>query len=378
MASLTEEQEMLRDAAQSWARERAPIARFREMRNSGAPFGYDPALFSEMAEMGWTGVVVSEAYGGSDFGYRGLGLIIEETGRTLTASPLLASGLAATSALRFGGTEVQKQAWLPKIAAGVAVGTLAVDEGPHHEPEAVRLAAATRAEGFVLSGRKTAVPEGMAADVFVVSARNSGDTGDRAGISVFLVPASAAGVSREPLRLIDSRGWATVTFDNVALNSNALLGRPGEGWDLLEQVLDCARAGLAAEMLGSALQAFEMTLDYLKTRVQFGQPIGAFQALQHRAAKMFTELELARSCVEAALRAIDDDASNKRELVSLAKAKAGATAQLVTNEAVQMHGGIGMTDAHDAGLYLKRARVAEAAFGGVAYHRERYACLRGF
>jgi alkylation response protein AidB-like acyl-CoA dehydrogenase len=378
MASLTEEQEMLRDAAQSWARERAPIARFREMRNSGGPLGYDPALFSEMAEMGWTGVVVSEAYGGSDFGYRGLGLIIEETGRTLTASPLLASGLAATSALRFGGTEIQKQAWLPKIAAGVAVGTLAVDEGPRHEPETVRLSAATGADGFVLSGRKTAVPEGMAADVFVVSARNSGETGDRAGISMFLVPASAAGVSREPLRLIDSRGWATVTFDNVALNSNALLGRPGEGWDLLEQVLDCARAGLAAEMLGSALQAFEMTLDYLKTRMQFGQPIGAFQALQHRAAKMFTELELARSCVEAALRAIDDDASNKRELVSLAKAKVGATAQLVTNEAVQMHGGIGMTDAHDAGLYLKRARVAEAAFGGVAYHRERYACLRGF
>jgi alkylation response protein AidB-like acyl-CoA dehydrogenase len=194
---------------------------------------------------------------------------------------------------------------------------------------------------------------------------------------VFLVPAGAAGVSREPLRLIDSRGWATVTFDNVAVNSNALLGRPGEGWDLLEQVLDCARAGLAAEMLGSALQAFEMTLDYLKTRVQFGQPIGAFQALQHRAAKMFTELELARSCVEAALSAIDDDASNKRELVSLAKAKVGATAQLVTNEAVQMHGGIGMTDAHDAGLYLKRARVAEAAFGGVAYHGERFARLRG-
>jgi alkylation response protein AidB-like acyl-CoA dehydrogenase len=258
------------------------------------------------------------------------------------------------------------------------VGTLAVDEGPHHEPETVRLAAATKADGFVLSGRKTAVPEGMAADVFVVSARNSGETGDRAGISVFLVPASAAGVSREPLRLIDSRGWATVTFDNVALNSNALLGRPGEGWDLLEQVLDCARAGLAAEMLGSALQAFEMTLDYLKIRVQFGQPIGAFQALQHRAAKMFTELELARSCVEAALSAIDNEASNTRELVSLAKAKVGATAQLVTNEAVQMHGGIGMTDAHDAGLYLKRARVAEAALGGVAYHKERYARLRGF
>jgi alkylation response protein AidB-like acyl-CoA dehydrogenase len=378
MASLTEEQGMLRDAAQSWARDRAPVTEFRKMRDSGTLIGYDPALFSEMAEMGWTGVVVPEAYGGSDFGYRGLGLLIEETGRTLTASPLLASGLAATSALRFGGADAQKQVWLPKIAAGVAVGTLAVDEGPRHQPETVRLAAATRGDGFVLSGRKMAVPEGMAADIFVVSARTSGETGDRAGISLFLVPAGAAGVSRGPLRLIDSRGWATVTFDKVAVDSSALLGGAGEGWDLLERVLDCARAGLAAEMLGSALQAFEMTLDYLKTRVQFGQPIGAFQALQHRAAKMFTELELARSCVEAALSAIDDEASNTRELVSLAKAKVGATAQLVTNEAVQMHGGIGMTDAHDAGLYLKRARVAEAAFGGMADHRERYARLRGF
>jgi alkylation response protein AidB-like acyl-CoA dehydrogenase len=378
MASLTEEQGMLRDAAQSWAREHAPVTEFRKMRDSGEPLGYDPALFSEMAEMGWPGVVVPEAYGGSDFGYRGLGLLIEETGRTLTASPLLASGLAAASALRFGAAEVQKQVWLPKLAAGAIVGTLAVDEGPHHQPETVRVAAMTKADGFVLSGRKMAVPEGMAADIFVVSARSSGEASDRAGISLFLVPASAAGVSREPLRLIDSRGWATVTFDKVAVNSDAVLGGGGEGWDLLERVLDCARAGLAAEMLGSALQAFEMTLDYLKARVQFGQPIGAFQALQHRAAKMFTELELTRSCVEAALSAIDDEASNTRELVSLAKAKVGATAQLVTNEAVQMHGGIGMTDAHDAGLYLKRARVAEAAFGGVAYHRERYARLRGF
>ena len=378
MASLTEEQAMLRDAAQSWARDRAPVSEFRKMRDSGAPLGYDPALFSEMAEMGWTGVVVPEAYGGADFGYRGLGLILEETGRTLTASPLLTSGLAATSALRFGGSEVQKQAWLPKIAAGVVVGTLAVDEGPHHAPKTIRLAATARADGFALTGRKMAVPEGMAADIFVVSARTSGEPGERAGISLFLVPADAIGVSREPLRLIDSRGWATVTFDKVAVNSNALLGGTGEGWDLLERVLDCARAGLAAEMLGSALQAFEMTLDYLKIRVQFGQPIGAFQALQHRAAKMFSELELARSCVEAALSAIDNEASNTRELVSLAKAKVGATAQLVTNEAVQMHGGIGMTDEHEIGFFMKRARVARATFGDTAFCRDRYAALLGY
>jgi alkylation response protein AidB-like acyl-CoA dehydrogenase len=327
--------------------------------------------------MGWTGVVAPEAYGGSDFGHRSLGLVLEETGRTLAASPLLTSALTAATALRHGGSEGQKQKWLPRIVAGAAVGTLAVDEGPHHEPENVRLVAERTSGGFILSGAKTGVPEGMAADLFVVSARTAGEPGDRAGISLFLIPAGAAGLAREPFRLIDSRGWARVSLDRVALGADALLGDLDQGWDLLEKVLDCSRAGLAAEMLGNALAAFEITLEHLKTRVQFGQLLGTFQALQHRAATMFTHLELARSCVEAALGALDDAAPNARELVSLAKAKVGATLQLVTNEAVQMHGGMGMTDAHDVGLYLKRARVADAMFGSVAYHRERYARLRG-
>jgi alkylation response protein AidB-like acyl-CoA dehydrogenase len=377
MAALTEEQSMLRDAAQSWVRERMPVSAFRTMRDSDALVGYDPAAFAEMAEMGWTGVVAPEAYGGSDFGHRSLGLVLEETGRTLAASPLLTSALTAATALRHGGSEGQKQKWLPRIVAGAAVGTLAVDEGPHHEPENVRLVAERTSGGFILSGAKTGVPEGMAADLFVVSARTAGEPGDRAGISLFLIPAGAAGLAREPFRLIDSRGWARVSLDRVALGADALLGDLDQGWDLLEKVLDCSRAGLAAEMLGNALAAFEITLEHLKTRVQFGQLLGTFQALQHRAATMFTHLELARSCVEAALGALDDAAPNARELVSLAKAKVGATLQLVTNEAVQMHGGMGMTDAHDVGLYLKRARVADAMFGSVAYHRERYARLRG-
>jgi alkylation response protein AidB-like acyl-CoA dehydrogenase len=218
----------------------------------------------------------------------------------------------------------------------------------------------------------------MAADVYVVSARTSGAVGDTDGVSLFLVPADAAGLTRKPLKLADSRGAANLTFDNVTIGADARLGAEGAGGPLLEKVLDRARAGLSAEMLGSALQAFETTLDYLKTRVQFGQVIGAFQALQHRAARMFTELELARSCVEAALAAIDDDAPDVPQLVSLAKAKVGDTLHLISNEMVQMHGGIGMTDAHDAGLYLKRARAAEAAFGGQSYHRDRYARLQGY
>jgi alkylation response protein AidB-like acyl-CoA dehydrogenase len=212
----------------------------------------------------------------------------------------------------------------------------------------------------------------------VVSARTAGPEADEGGISLFLVPADAKGLGRQGLKLADSRGAANLTFDAVEVGADALLGGEGEGYALLEKVLDRARAGLAAEMLGSALQAFETTLDYLKTRVQFGQVIGSFQALQHRAAKMFTDLELSRSCVEAALAAIDADAPDTPELVSLAKAKIGDTLHLVSNEMVQMHGGIGMTDAHDAGLYLKRARAQEATFGGQAWHRDRYARLQGF
>jgi alkylation response protein AidB-like acyl-CoA dehydrogenase len=378
MAVLTEEQSMLRDAARTWTREKSPVSAFRKMRDSNAPLGYDPAAFAEMAEMGWTGVIIPEAYGGSEFGYLGLGLILEETGRTLTASPILATALAGASAIILGGAEAQKEAWLPKIATGELVATLAVDEGAHHKPSHVAVAAAKSAGGYSLSGTKTFVLEGMAASLFVVSARTSGAVGDKEGISLFLVPADAKGVSRKALKLADSRGAAIVTFDGVALGADALLGAEGQGWDLLEKTLDRARAGLAAEMLGSAVQAFETTLDYLKTRVQFGQVIGSFQALQHRAAKMFTDLELARSCVEAALAAIDNNSPDVAELVSLAKAKAGDTLHLVSNEMVQMHGGIGMTDAHDAGLYLKRARAAEATFGGQAYHRDRYARLQGF
>ena len=378
MAVLTEEQSMLRDAARTWTREKSPVSAFRKVRDSGAPLGYDPAAFAEMAEMGWTGVIIPEEYGGSDFGYLSLGLILEETGRTLTASPILSSALAGASAVILGGTDAQKEAWLPRIAAGEVVATLAVDEGAHHRPNTVAVSATAVDGGYTLSGTKTFVLDGMAAGVFVVSARTDGAVDDKFGISLFLVPADAAGVTRKALKLADSRGAAIVTFDNVRLGADALLGAQNEGWDLLEQTLDRARAGLSAEMLGSAVQAFETTLDYLKTRVQFGQVIGAFQALQHRAAKMFTDLELARSCVEAALTAIDNNAPDVKELVSLAKAKVGDTLHLVSNEMVQMHGGIGMTDAHDAGLYLKRARAAEATYGGQSFHRDRFARLQGY
>ncbi|HEV2363242.1 MAG TPA: acyl-CoA dehydrogenase family protein [Caulobacteraceae bacterium] len=377
MAVLTEEQSLLRDAAKSWTQEKSPVSAFRKVRDSKAPLGYDPAAFAEMAQMGWTGVIISEEYGGADFGWLSLGLVLEETGRTLTASPILACA-AAASAISLGGSAAQKQAWLPQIAAGELVASLAMDEGARHAPERTALAAAKAGGGYALSGEKSFVLEGMAAGLFVVAARTSGKPGETAGITLFLVPADAKGLTRKALKLVDSRVAANLAFDKVEVGADAVLGEADKGWELLEKTLDRARAGLAAEMLGAAAQAFETTLDYLKTRVQFGQVIGAFQALQHRAAKMFTDLELSRSCVEAALAAIDAGSPQVPELVSLAKAKVGDTLHLVSNEMVQMHGGIGMTDAHDAGLYLKRARAAEAAFGNQAYHRDRYARLHGY
>ena len=363
MAVLSEEQSMLRDAAKSWVQEKSPVTAFRKMRDSGAELGYDVAAWNEMAEMGWAGVIIPEEYGGSNFGYLSLGLILEELGRTLTASPLLSSGLAAASALILGGSDAQKSTWLPKIAEGTAVGALAIDEGAHHAPDKV---AATVDAAGKLTGKKTFVLEGMAADILIVSAKGPD------GVGLYLVKGDDAGVSRTRLHLADSRGAANIEFKGAA--AEPLSG----GAELIDKVLDRARAGVAAEMLGSALQAFETTLDYLKVRVQFGQVIGTFQALQHRAAKMFTDLELSRSAVEAALAAIDADSPDVPELVSLAKAKMGDTFHLVSNEMVQMHGGIGMTDAHDAGFYLKRARAAEAAFGNQAFHRDRYAKIQGY
>ena len=378
MALLTDEQTMLKDAAKGWVNERSPVAALRKLRDTDVDIGFDRDAWAQMGEMGWAGVIVPEAHGGSEFGYRSLGLVLEETGRTLTNSPLISTALVAASALTLGGTAAQKVAWLPRIAEARAVITLALEEQAHHAPARTALAVKKNGDGFTLDGKKVFVLDAMAADAFIVAARTSGAPGDGAGITLFLVPADAAGITRTRLKTADSRGAGDVNFTGVKVGADAVLGQVDQGFGLLEQVLDRARAGLAAEMLGQSTQAFEITLEYLKTRTQFGQLIGTFQALQHRAAKMFTELEMTRSCVEAALDAIDANANDVRALCSLAKAKASETAHLVSNEMVQMHGGIGMTDAHDSGLYMKRARTCEALFGGASFHRDRYATLMGF
>lgn len=378
MALLTEEQLMLRDAAKSWVADKAPVSALRKLRDSGSSQGFDSGLWTEMGAMGWTGVIVPEDFGGSEFGLKSLGLVLEECGRTLVASPLLSTALVGASALILGGTDGQKAAWLPKIAAGETIVGFALDEHPHFAPYRVATTAEFVDGGYRLTGQKTFVADGAAADLLIVVARSAGAAGEREGLSLFLVDPASKGVTREALATVDSHGFANLKLDQVRVGADAVLGEIGQGSDLLDAILDRAAAGASAEMLGAASQAFDITLDYLKTRTQFGQLIGSFQSLQHRAAKMFTDLELARSLVEAALEALDAGAKDAPSLASAAKAKMSETLHLVSNEMVQMHGGIGMTDAHDAGLYMKRARVLEALYGGASYHRDRFATLSGF
>jgi alkylation response protein AidB-like acyl-CoA dehydrogenase len=373
MAALTEEQSMLKDQASAWVVEQAPVAKFRAMRDSGNELGFEAPTWSAMVDMGWTGILVPEAYGGSDLGYLTFGVVLEQLGRQLTASPLFASALVGASALMLGGSESQKHSYLPRIVDGSEILTLAVDETPRHAPSAVALRAQQSAGGYKLTGSKTFVVEGMSATTFVVAARS-----DSGALSLFLVPAAAAGVSRERLSTMDSRGYARVEFAGVEVGADALLGDAEQGGALLDAVLDAARAGLGAEMMGTASQAFDMTLEYLKTREQFGRVIGSFQALGHRAAELFTAMELARSCAEAALQALDAGAPNVAELCSLSKARVGDFLHTMSNQLIQIHGGIGMTDEFDAGFYLKRARVLESLYGNQAFHRDRYARLLGF
>lgn len=374
MAVLSEEQALLRDMAANWVRDRAPVAAFRRTAQAGDGPRHDPGLYAEMAQMGWTGIVVPEAHGGSDFGHFSLGLILEQLGRTLVASPLLGSALVGAGALRLGGSQEAQARWLPGIASGEVAAALAADEDGRHDPHRTACAAAADGNGWILNGIKTPVPDGGAADIFIVSARRDGAD----GATLFLVDGKAAGVSRALLRRVDGRDAATLSLRDVHVDGDAILGEVDGGDALLDHILDRGRAGLAAEMLGSACQAFDTTLDYLKTRTQFGRLIGSFQVLQHRAVRMLGELELTRSVVEAAMLAIDREDENAAACVSLAKAQAGETLRLVAGEMVQMHGGIGMTEEHDAGLYLKRAAAADATWGNSAFHRERYGRLAGY
>lgn len=375
---LNEEQQLLQGTAREFLGANAPVAALRELRDSHDPLGYAPALWQHMAELGWASIILPEQYGGLDFGFLGLGVVLEETGRTLTASPLLASAVVGASALLLGGSEEQKATLLPAIAAGELTTALALEETHHHRPTRIATRAERDADEFIINGHKTFVLDGHSADKLVVVTRSSDESPASSGLTLLLVDRDAPGVTVQRTIMADSRNAANITFEQVRVGAEAVIGAIDDGWSILEPVLDRGRAAIAAEMMGLALETFERTVAYLKQREQFGVLIGSFQALQHRAAQMQAELELCRSVLLQTLTAVDDAPEQLPMLASLAKVKINELAKLVTNEAVQMHGGIGVTDELDIGLFLKRARVAMQVFGDTGFHKDRYATLCGY
>ena len=375
---LSEEEQFLKDTAKNFAAERSPISHFRALRDNDDPTLWDKEIWSEMVKLGWPGILIPEEYGGSNFGVTGIGVILQECAKTLTPSPLFATGVLGAYAISNYGNEEQKKNYLPKIVNGEITTALAVDEFSHHNPNDSVMSAKKEGSNYVLNGKKIFVIDGASADLFIVLSRTSGNSGDSAGITLFLINADASGIEKIKLDMADSRNYANIVFNNVLIDSSQILGNEETGGETIEDILDIGRIAISSEMLGNAESAFETTLDYLKQRKQFGVLIGSFQALQHRAAEMFCELELTKSSVMAALRAADENSNELQRMSSLAKTIAGETLHLVSNEAIQMHGGIGVTDEYDIGFFLKRARVAEQIFGSAKYHTERYANLSGF
>lgn len=375
---INEEQQMLKESAQGFLAEHAPLSEVRKQRDAGSAAGYADNLWSQMVEMGWAAILVPEAYGGLEFGHVGMGQIVEQTGRTLTASPLFATAVLGVTAINAAGSEQQKAELLGAIASGEITTALAVDETAHHAPAQVSMSASKQTGGYRLVGSKRFVVDGGTADKLVVAARTSGAAGDAQGVSLFIVDRTAAGVEVERTAVTDGRNYANINFNDVEVAEAALLGEEGTGFKALSATLDVGNIYLSAELLGMAQETFDRTLQYLKERKQFGVLIGSFQALQHRAADWWSQIELCKSVVLKALQATDEGDKRAPALASIAKAKLSEVVELSTNEAIQMHGGIGMTDEYDIGFFIKRARPAQTLFGDNSYHTDRFAQLSGY
>lgn len=371
---LNEEQNMLKDAAKDFCTNNTPITQLRKLRDEKSETGFDSATWQQMVDLGWAGITIPEEFGGLGFGFLGLGVVMEECGRTLTASPLLSTVIGAT-ALVAGGSEDQKNDLLPKVSSGELLLTLALEESAHHSPYGSVTTAQKSANGYSVTGSKKFVLDGNVADKLVVVARSSGKAGDRDGLTLVLVDREAPHVSVTRTIMADSRNAVNIEFGGA---EGVIIGEEGKAADVIDHMLDTGRILLAAEMLGGVQECFERTIEYLKVREQFGVAIGSFQGLQHRAAQMFCEVELSKSVVLEALSALDDGSEEIAELASLAKARVNDTFNLVSSEGVQMHGGIGMTDEYEIGFFLKRSRVTEHTFGNSAFHRDRYATIQGY
>ncbi len=374
----TEDQAMLADTARQFMAGEGAIAKqLRHWRDTNCKDGFGHALWKQFAELGFTGILVDEADGGLGMGHVEAGIVLEEIGRNLTPSPFLTSSVMAATAL--GGASAEtKGRYLPGLLSGDSVFAVAIDEGAKHRPERIATRARRAGNGFSISGAKAFVVHGGSADMLVVAARTAGSDEDHDGITLFAVPRDASGLSQDVVRLVDSSMASHVKLDNVAVDADAVIGEVDGGRELLNRVLNAGRIGAAAESVGVAGGAFDMTTTYLKQRKQFGQLIGEFQALQHRAAHLYSEVEIARAAVIKAQQLLDAGSEKADLMVSVAKAKAGKAAGLAVREGVQMHGGIGMTDEYDIGLYMKRDRALAEFMGDLYYHADRVAKMSGY
>ncbi|KJC39107.1 acyl-CoA dehydrogenase [Bradyrhizobium sp. LTSP885] len=375
---LTEEQSMLRDSARGLISDKAPVSHLRGLRDGKDATGFSRELWKTFAEMGFSGLLVPEQFGGSGLGCVEAGIVMEEIGRTLMPSPFLATSVLAASALSRGGSEAQKAQHLPKISDGSLLAALAIDEGAKHRPLQTALQATRSGNGFKLSGDKAFVVDGHTADLLIVAARSAGSAGDKNGLTLFLVDPKAKGLALERTAMVDSHNSARIVFDNVEVNADSVLGEVDQGLALLDGVLNIGRGAIASEMVGLSEEVFGRTVTYLKERKQFGKPIGEFQALQHRAAELYIDIEITRAAVLKALLALDANIDKAAAAVAVAKARAGTTATQAVQEGVQMHGGMGMTDQFDIGFFMKRARVCQELFGDSNFHADQLAQGKGY
>jgi len=375
---LTEEQSMLRDSARGLISDKAPVSHLRQLRDSKDATGFSRELWKAFAEMGFSGLLVPEQFGGSGLGAVEAGVVMEEIGRTLMPSPFFSTAVLAASALTRGGSEAQKSAHLPRISDGSLLAALAVDEGAKHRPLQIKLQAVRSGNGFKLSGAKAFVVDGHTADLLIVAARTGGSAGERNGLTLFLVDPKIRGIAVERTAMVDSHNAARIEFDNVEVNADSVLGEVDQGGALLEGVLNIGRGAVASEMVGLSEEVFGRTVTYLKERKQFGKLIGEFQALQHRAAELYIDIEITRAAVLKALQALDADFDKAGAAVAVAKARAGTTATRAVQEGVQMHGGMGMTDQFDIGFFMKRARVCQELFGDSNYHADQLARMKSY
>jgi alkylation response protein AidB-like acyl-CoA dehydrogenase len=375
---LNDEQTMLRDTAKDFVAEHAPVSHMRALRDADDQTGFSRDLWKQFAEMGFTGMLIGEDQGGLGLGHVEAGVVLEEIGRNLSPSPFLTTAVAAVEALK---GSAQAERWFPGIIAGDTVAALAIDEGAKHR-NAIGMKAERSGNGFKLTGAKQFVTHGHVADLLIVAARTAGSAEDDEGVTLFAVPRDAANLSARAERLTDASLAAHIEFDGVEVDADAVIGEVDAGRDPLGRLLRAGRTGAAAEMLGVGGGAMDMTLGYLKERKQFGTVIGSYQALQHRAAHLYSEMEVARAAVLKAQQLLDarvDAGDNRAEAaVSVAKAMTGITTTLAVQEGVQMHGGIGMTDEYDIGFYMKRGRVLAEMFGDANFHADQLARAAGY